>query len=131
MQFMTMAMAELADRNSFRDIVENISAQAHRLYHLGIVKLSRFNLSRINDVKPHERYEGVICKLLHHCQGVVPGYNFRFTNPLYSLYASTIDLCLSIFPWANYLTTKRALLLHAGLNHSGYLPEFVTVIEGK
>ena len=56
-QFVTMAMAQLSGRNSLRDIVENISAQAHRLYHLGSVKLSRSNLSRINNGKPYALYE--------------------------------------------------------------------------
>jgi len=130
-QFVIMAMAQLAGRISLRDIVENISAQAHRLYHLGSARLSRSNLSRINDAKPYELYEALFGKLLHRCQGVVPGHDFRFRNPLYSLDASTIDLCLSVFPWADFRTTKGAIKLHVGLNHSGYLPEFVTVTEGK
>ncbi len=130
-QFVTMAMAQLAGRNSLRDIVENISAQTHRLYHLGSAKLSRSNLSRINDGKPYELYEALFGKLLQRCHGVVPGHNFRFNHPLYSLDASTIDLCLSIFPWADFRTTKGAIKLHVGLNHAGYLPEFVTVTEGK
>jgi len=130
-QFVTMAMAQLAGRNSLRDIVENISAQAHRLYHLGSAKLSRSNLSRINDGKPYALYEALFGKLLGRCQGVVPGHTFRFKNPLYSLDASTIDLCLSVFPWADFRTTKGAIKLHVGLNHAGYLPEFVTVTEGK
>ena len=124
-------MAQLAGRISLHDIVENISAQAHRLYHLGSARLSRSNLSRINDAKPYELYEALFGKLLHRCQGVVPGHDFRFRNPLYSLDASTIDLCLSVFPWADFRTTKGAIKLHVGLNHSGYLPEFVTVTEGK
>ncbi|MCU7862095.1 MAG: DUF4372 domain-containing protein, partial [Candidatus Thiodiazotropha sp. (ex Lucinoma kastoroae)] len=71
-QFVTMAMAQLSGRNSLRDIIENITAQAHRLYHLGSRKLSRSNLSRINDGKPYELYEALFGKLLHRCQGVVP-----------------------------------------------------------
>jgi len=130
-QFVTMAMAQLSGRNSLRDIVENISAQAHRLYHLGSAKLSRSNLSRINDGKPYALYEALFGKLLSRCQGVVPGHDFRFSHPLYSLDASTIDLCLSVFPWADFRTTKGAIKLHVGLNHAGYLPEFVTVTEGK
>ena len=130
-QFVTMAMAQLSGRNSLRDIVENISAQAHRLYHLGSAKLSRSNLSRINEDKPYALYEALFGKLLSRCQGMVPGHDFRFDNPLYSLDASTIDLCLSAFPWADFRTTKGAIKLHVGLNHAGYLPEFVTVTEGK
>jgi putative transposase len=124
-------MAQLSGRNSLRDIVDNISAQAHRLYHLGSAKLSRSNLSRINEDKPYTLYEALFGKLLSRCQGKVPGHDFRFINPLYSLDASTIDLCLSVFPWADFRTTKGAIKLHVGLNHAGYLPEFVTVTEGK
>lgn len=130
-QFVTMAMAQLAGRISLRDIVENTSAQAHRLYHLGSAKLSRSNLSRMNDSKPYALYEALFGKLLHRCQGITPGHNFRFSHPLYSLDASTIDLCLSVFPWADFRTTKGAIKLHVGLNHAGYLPEFVTITEGK
>ncbi len=130
-QFVSMAMAQLSGRSSLRDIVESLSAQAHRLYHLGSTKLSRSNLSRINDAKPYDLYEALFGKLLSRSQGVVPGHSFRFKNPLYSLDASTIDLCLSVFPWADFRTTKGAIKLHVGLNHAGYLPEFVTVTEGK
>ena len=130
-QFVTMAMAQLSGRNSLRDIVENISAQAHRLYHLGSAKLTRSNLSRINQDKPYALYEALFGKLLSRCQGMAPGHDFRFDNPLYSLDASTIDLCLSAFPWADYRTTKGAIKLHVALNHAGYLPEFVTITDGK
>ena len=130
-QFVTLAMAQLAGRKSLRDIVENVSAQAHRLYHLGSAKLTRSNLSRINEDKPYTLYESLAGKLLGRCQGMTPGHNFRFKNPLYSLDASTIDLCLSVFPWARFRTTKSAVKLHVGLNHDGYLPEFVSITDGK
>ena len=130
-QFVTMAMAQLAGRNSLRDIVENVSAQAHRLYHLGSAKLTRSNLSRINEDKPYALYEALFGKLLSRCQEMTPDHDFRFNNPLYSLDASTIDLCLSAFPWADFRTTKGAIKLHIGLNHAGYLPEFVTITDGK
>jgi hypothetical protein len=130
-QFVSLSLAQLSGRNSLRDIIENLSAQAHRLYHLGSTKLSRSNLSRINEDKPYELYEALFGKLFQRCQGMVPGHKFRFNNPLYSLDASTIDLCLSVFPWAKFRTTKGAIKLHVGLNHSGHLPEFVTVTDGK
>ena len=130
-QFVTMAMGQLSGRKSLRDIVENVSAQTHRLYHLGSARLSRSNLSRINENKPYALYEALFEKLLKRCQGVVPGHQFRFKNPLYSLDSSTIDLCLSVFPWAKFRTTKGAVKLHVGLNHAGYVPEFVTLTEGR
>ncbi len=71
-QFVCLSMAQLTGRNSLRDMVENISAQAHRLYHLGSAKLSRSNLSRINEDKPYELYEALFGKLLKRCQNHVP-----------------------------------------------------------
>ena len=130
-QFITMAMGQLSGRNSLRDIVESMSAQAHRLYHLGSAKLSRSNLARINEDKPAALYEALFGKLLQRCQSSAPGHNFKFKNSLYSLDASTIDLCLSAFPWADFRKTKSAVKLHVGLNHAGYLPEFVAITEGK
>ncbi len=130
-QFVTLAMAQLSGRNSLRDVVENLSAQEHRLYHLGSAKLSRSNLARINENKPYTLYEALFGKLLNRCRGLAPAHPFRFKNPLYSLDASTLDLCLSVFPWASFRATKGAIKLHVGLNHAGYLPEFVTVTDGK
>lgn len=130
-QFVTMSMAQLSGRCSLRDIVDNLSAQAHRLFHLGSAKLSRSTLSRINESKPYTLYEALFGKLLVRCQSVAPKHPFRFNNPLYSLDASTIDLCLSMFPWADFRATKGAIKLHVALNHSGYLPEFTTITEGK
>lgn len=124
-------MAQLSGRNSLRDIVDNISAQAHRLYHLGSTKLSRSNLSRMNEGKPYHLYEALFGKLLSRCKSITPGHSFRFKNPLYSLDASTVDLCLSVFPWADFRTSKGGIKLHVGLNHDGYLPEFVTITEAK
>jgi hypothetical protein len=130
-QCVTMMIAQLSGRNSLRDIVDNIHVQEHRLYHLGSTKVSKSTLSRINEDKPYTLYEALFGKLLKRCQGVVPGHDFRFKNSLYSLDASTIDLCLSAFPWAEFRATKGAVKLHVGLTHSGYLPEFVTITDGK
>lgn len=130
-QFVTLMIAQLSGRNSLRDIVENMTAQLHRLYHLGTTRLSRTTLSRINEDKPYTLYEALFGRLLTRCQAVAPKHNFRFKNPLYSLDASTIDLCLSAFPWAEFRATKGAVKLHVGLNHNGYLPEFITITDGK
>ena len=99
-QFVTMATAQISGRQSLRDVVDNLSAQAHRLYHLGCAKLSRTNLARINENKSYALYEALFGKILGRCQGMPRSHNFRFHNPLYSLDASTIDLCLESFPWA-------------------------------
>jgi len=130
-QFVTMAIGQLSGRRSLRDLVDNVSAQQQRLYHLGSGKLSRSNLSRINEDKPHELYQSLFAALLKNCQSVAPGHGFRFKNELYSMDASTIDLCLSVFPWASFRTAKGGIKLHVAMNHKGNLPEFVTVTEAR
>ena len=70
----------------------------------------------MNNEKPSALYEALFGKLLVRCQRTVPGHNFRFKNALYSWDASTIDLCLSVFPWADFRATKGAVKLHVGLN---------------
>ena len=97
-QFVTMCMAQPSSRCSLRDVIENLSAQQHRLYHLGAAKLSRSNLARINENKPHELYKELFGKILNRCQQTAPGHGFRFNNELFSLDATTIDSCLSLFP---------------------------------
>lgn len=99
-------MALLSGRNSLRDMVDKMSAQMHRLYHLDSTKLSRSNLSQINEEKPYVLHEVLFGKLLTRCQSVAPDHNIKFNHPLYSLDASTIDLCLPAFPWADFRTTE-------------------------
>lgn len=70
-------------------------------------------------------------KLLARCQCVAPRHGFRFQNKLYSLDATVIDLCLNVFPWASFRTTKGAVKLHVGLDHDGCLPSFVQITDGK
>jgi len=130
-QFVAMTMAQLSGRNSLRDVVANLGAQSHRLYHLGSAVLPRSTLARLNEEKPYALYEDLFGKLLARCQSQSPRNGFRFKNKLYSLDAGTIDLCLSVFPWAKFRATKGAIKLHVGLDHDGYLPEFVTMTDGK
>ena len=130
-QFVAMATAQLSGRNSLRDVVSNITAQARKLYHLGIRCVSRSSLSRVNESQPYELYEALFAKLLARCQSRAPKHPFKFKNKLYSLDASTIDLCLSVFPWAKFRATKGAVKLHVGLDHDGFLPAFVAITDGK
>lgn len=128
-QFVMMAFAQLSGRCSLRDVIAGLSSQAHKLYHLGAGVLARSTLARINNDKPAALYEALFGRLLGRCQTVAPGHGFRFKNKLYSLDATTIDLCLSVFPWARFRRAKGGIKLNVGLNHEGYLPEFVGIHE--
>ncbi len=130
-QFVAMALAQISGRASLRDVVSNLSAQTAKLYHLGTAVVTRSSLARVNEKQPYLLYEQLAGKLLAQCQGRAPRHGFRFKNKLYSLDASTIDLCLSVFPWAKFRTTKGAVKLHVGLDHEGLLPAFMTITDGK
>jgi len=130
-QFIALATAQLSGRSSLRDIVNNLSAQARKLYHLGATRVSRSSLARVNQSQSYTLYEALFSRLLCRCQGLAPRHGFRFKNKLYSLDASTLDLCLSVFPWARFRTTKGAIKLHVGLDHDGLLPAFVSITDGK
>ena len=97
-QFVAPSLAQISGRFSLRDILSNLSAQAAKLCHLGSYKVTRKSLARVNERQSHMLYEGLFHKLLARCQGFASGHGFRFKNKLYSLDASTIDLCLSVFP---------------------------------
>ena len=130
-QFVSLSFAQLSGRCSLRDVVSNISAQTNKLYHLGISNINRASLARVNERQPYTLYESLFGKLLSRCQGLAPKHGFRFKNKLYSLDASTIDLCLSVFPWAKFRTAKGAIKLHVGLDHDGLIPTFLTVTTGN
>ena len=130
-QFVAMALGQLSGRSSLRDVVSNLSVQTNKLYHMGAAIVSRSSLARVNEQQPYTLYEQLAGKLLRQCQARAPRHGFRFRNKLYSLDASTLDLCLSVFPWAKFRATKGAVKLHIGLDHDGLLPAFLTITDGK
>ena len=130
-QFAALGLAQLTGRQSLRDIVSNLAAQGRKLYHLGVGTVSRSSLARVNTEQPYTLYEALFERLLGRCREHAPRHGFRFKNKLYAVDASTIDLCLAVFPWATFRRTKAAIKLHVGLDEAGHLPSFVSVTEGK
>ena len=130
-QFMLMFIGQLSGRKSLRDLVMNVTAQSSKLYHLAIRPCSRATLARSNEKQPASLYEAVFFRLLEQCRLIAPAHRFKFKNKLYLLDTTTIDLCLSVFPWAKFRKTKGAVKLHFGLGADGYLPEFMSLTDGK
>lgn len=130
-QFMVMFIGQLSGRKSLRDLVMNIAAQRNKLYHLAIRACSRATLARVNEKQPAALYEAVFFKLLAQCQRFAPKHRFKLQGKLYLLDATTIDLCLSLFPWAKFRKRKGAIKMHVGLDADGYLPAFLSVTDGK
>ncbi len=130
-QFVAMAAGQLCARRSLRDLVANLAAQHRRLYHLGIGVVSRSSLARVNEQQPYQLYEALFFKLYARCQPLTPKHRLHIDSPLFSLDASLIDLSLKIFPWARLSRKKGCVKLHTQLDHSGMVPAFAMVTDGK
>jgi len=130
-QFVAMMFAHLTHRSSLRDISSQLAPHAPRLYHLGVKGVKRSTLADAN----HRRQAGFFQELFEQqyakCSRFAPRKRFRFKNKLYSFDASVVDLCLSLFPWAHFRTTKGGIKLHALLDHDGYIPAFLEITDAK
>lgn len=129
-QFASLIMAQLSGRQSLRDIEANMNAQTDNHYHLGVRRIAKSSLARVNEKQPYSLYEALFEKLVSRCRGRSPRHKFRFKNPLYSLDSSLIELSLAIFPWADHNRSKAAMKLHVGLDHRGHFPAFATITDG-
>ena len=129
--FVSMLFGQLSGQDSLRGIEAGLATQAKSLYHLGVKPIHRSTLSYANEHRSHELFKKMFEWMLSKCQPIAPQHKFRFKNPLYSIDATVIDLCLSLFNWAKFRTTKGAIKLHVKLNHAGYLPTFAVVTTGK
>jgi hypothetical protein len=130
-QFITMLYAQIKGHDSLRDITTALSAHQGKLYHIGLGSVARSTLADANEKRDWRIFEGLFYHMLEHCRSVTPKHKFRFKNPLYSLDASLIEVCYSMFPWARYRATKGALKIHCLLDHRGCLPSFLVVTEGN
>lgn len=129
--FVSMLFGQLAGQDSLRGIEAGLASQSRALYHFGVKPVRRSTLAYANGHRTHELFKKIFERMLSKCLPLAPKHKFRFKNPLYSLDATVIDLCLSLFNWAKFRTTKGAVKLHVKLNHAGYLPTFVHVTTGK
>ena len=131
-QFVAMLFCQLGRAQSLREICGGLAASQGKLRHLGLSAAPpRSTLAYANRQRPWQIYETVLQQLLAKCRGAAPGHKFRFKNKLLSLDASVIDLCASLFDWAQFRRTKGAVKLHLVLDHDGYLPSFCVVTDGK
>lgn len=136
-QFVSMMFCQLGRAHSLREIEQGLKSCEGKLSHLGIEALSRSSLSYVNEHRPWQLYERTFHLLFGRFQaqlalgGGKRKKKFRFKNKLVSLDSSVIDLCLKMYDWAKFRTTKGAIKLHLLLDHDGYLPSFCVVTTGK
>ncbi len=133
-QYRCMAFAQLTYRSSLRDIETCLRAQAGKLYHMGIRGgVARNTLSNANNVRDWRLYAAFTQHLIHAARRLhhEEDHGLDLDGTVYALDSSTIDLCLSLFPWARFRKTKAAVKLHTLLDLRGNIPAFIHVTEGK
>jgi len=132
--YLCMAFAQLTYRESLRDIEACLRAQKNKLYHMGIRSaVSRNTLANANKVRDWRIYADLAQSLIQVARKLYLGDDFalELDSTVYALDATTIDLCLSMFPWANFRKTKGAVKLHTLLDLRGNIPTFIYISDGK
>lgn len=133
-QFRIMAFAQLTYRESLRDIEVCLAAQQAKLYHMGIREpVARATLAKANELRDWRIYADFAQSLIAQARKLYAAEDLglELTNTVYALDSSTIDLCLSMFPWAHFRSTKAAVKMHTLLDLRGPIPTFIHISDGK
>jgi hypothetical protein len=133
-QFLCMAFAQLTFRESLRDIECCLGALEEKLYHAGFRgKVSRSTLADANENRNWRIYADFAQLLIHQARTLYINEDFgvQLNETVYALDSSTIDLCLSLFPWARFRKTKAGIKLHTLLDLRGSIPSFIAITEAK
>jgi hypothetical protein len=133
-QYLSMAFAQLTFRESLRDIEACLRAQSSKLYHLGIrAPVARNTLANANATRDWRIYCDFAQSLIAMARRLYADEPFGvdLKDTVYALDATTIDLCLSVFPWAPFRSTKAAIKLHTLLDLRGNIPSFIHISDGK
>jgi hypothetical protein len=134
-QYLCMAFAQLTGRESLRDIEACLRSFGPKLYHAGFrcKRISRNTLSNANRVRPWRIFADFARHLIAEATQLYgdTDLGFDLDNTVYALDSTTIDLCLSLFPWATFRRTKAAVKMHTLLNLKGAIPEFILISKGS
>lgn len=133
-QFLCMAFAQLTFRESLRDIEACLRSQQKKLYHMGIrAKISRNTLANANKIRDWQIYADLAQYLIQIARKLYANdkFDLELQDTAYALDSTTIDLCLSMFPWARFRRAKGAIKLHTLLDLRGNIPTFIHISDGK
>src|SRR5215475_9887755 len=133
-QYRAMAFAQLTFRESLRDIETCLSAQASKRYHMGFREpIRRSTLADANETRDWRIYAEFAQRLIAQARRLYAEdeLEVELANTVYALDSTTIDLCLSVFPWARFRSTKAAVKMHTLLDLRGNIPSFIHVSDGK
>ena len=132
-QMACMIFAHIRQEDSLRDIDIALNAHAGKLYHMGIQQCPKSTLADANERRDYRIYEELAKLLMQRARREYAGTDLAIDvdNAVYALDASTVDLTLSLFPWAKFRKTKGAIKLHAMIDLRGNIPAFLTITDGK
>ena len=133
-QYRSMAFAQLTYRESLRDIETCLSVHASKLYHMGFRQpVRRSTLADANERRDWRIHAALAQRLITQARTlyVDEELGLDLTNTVYALDSTTIALCLSVFPWAHFRTTKAAVNMHTLLDLRGNIPSFIHISDGK
>ena len=133
-QFRIMAFAQLTYRESLRDIEVCLAAQSAKLYHMGFrQEIKRSTLGDANELRDWHIYAEFAHRLIAQARKLYVGevLGFELESTAYALDSTTIDLSLSLFPWAPFRSTKAAVKMHTLLDLRGNIPSFIHISDGK
>jgi len=133
-QFRTMAFAQLTYRESLRDIEACLRAQNNKLYHMGIRgNIARSTLAEANEIRNWCIYADFAQHLIGIARKLYQSESMpvELDQAVYALDSTTIDLCLSVFPWAHFRKAKAAVKMHTLLDLRGNIPTFIYISDGK
>jgi len=134
-QFLCMSFGQLTHRESLSDTVLCLQLHSEKLYHLGIGKaFSKSTISRANESRDWRIYQDFALKLIEQAKLLYADDNqldVRLKGRIYALDATVIDLCLDVFWWAKFRTTKAAIKLHTVLDLKTSIPEYILITDGS
>jgi hypothetical protein len=133
-QFLCMAFAQITYRESLRDIEACLRSMQNKLYHMGIRGgVSRNNLANANERRDWRIYADIAQVLIHQARSLYTDDDFgvELDQTVYALDTTTIDLCLSLFPWARFQKRKAGIKLHTALDLRGSIPIFIKITDAR
>jgi len=130
-QLVHLLSMQLTARASLRDGIASLTARIKSLYHLGVKPVARSTFADANNKRSANFFAALFAHMYQRCLAHAPRHKFKFKNKLYSLDATVVSLCFSLFPWASFRRTKAGVKLHTLMDHGGYLPAFVAITPAR
>ena len=123
--------AQASGQDSLRSLENSLKVHSGAWHHLGIKSVSRSSIARVNNTRDPIVFEKLFYEVLTDCKQITAHRTFTFDNPLYSLDATVVNLCLGLFDWAKYQSTKGALKIHTVIDNRTTLPTVLSITDGK